>query len=132
MHHHHIISPCLVLLITCNYILLNNYVYFQIVYMYILAHHMTYVQPFIHPFSRITRLLFQSLLLSLSAAFLHHSSFHFAGILKYTPCQGQIKKKGFNFPASRWLYHYISLPSSLSIFDKGIFPLIGYIPVVIY
>lgn len=52
--------------------------------------------------------------------------------LKYTPCQGQIKKKGFNFPASRWLYHYISLPSSLSISDKGIFPLIGYIPVVIY
>lgn len=54
------------------------------------------------------------------------------GNIKYTPCQGQIKKKGFNFPASRWLYHYISLPSSLSISDKGIFPLIGYIPVVIY
>ena len=52
--------------------------------------------------------------------------------VKYTPCQGQIKKKGFNLPASRWLYHYISLPSSLSISDKGIFPLIGYIPVVIY
>ena len=61
-------------------LLLNNYLYFQIVYMYILAHQMTYVQPFIHPFSRITLLLFQSLLLSLSAAFLHHSSFHFAGI----------------------------------------------------
>ena len=52
--------------------------------------------------------------------------------LKYTPCQGQIKKKGFYFPVSRWLYHYISLPSSLSISDKGVFPLIGYIPVVIY
>ena len=42
------------------------------------------------------------------------------------------RRRNLFFLTSRWLYQFVLLPSSSYISIEGIFPLIGYMPVVIY